>query len=530
MSQERITTGVSTPIRGPVSRPLSRPQGYDRQSSNPCSPNPCGPNTRCSLNNYGIALCRCIDGYVPDGNTINGCKPQCTSDGECPSEYRCRSQSCVRVCVQGACGVRAQCKAQNHRALCTCPDGYRGDPNVRCSMERPLIRDPPADLYVDPCNPSPCGTNAECRTRGDRPVCSCPLGYEGDPLTNCRRGQCIENNDCPSHQVCQRLKCVNPCAYDTCGTLAECTAKDHRPVCTCPRGYTGNPLSNCRIFDPQELCNPSPCGANTNCKVRNDRAVCSCYDNYVGNPLDGCRPECVSDGECPFNMACRNNICVNPCRDACGENAYCEVVNSRAVCKCPEYYQGDPHSRCFAECISHDACPSHRACIKLQCADPCEGACGTGALCKVEDHKPICSCPKDYTGHPFESCRPFTSADLCNPNPCGSGADCTPGYSRSGENRPVCTCPTGYIGDPLISCSKGECDSDSQCLSSQACYRYMCMDPCYTSVGSVCGENAACVVKNHKPVCSCPRGYDGDARESCFPSAGSYAPGRGRRS
>ena len=64
--------------------------------------------------------------------------------------------------------------------------------------------------------------------------------------------------------------------------------------------------------------------------------------------------------------------------------------------------------RCYAECTAHDDCPSHQACYQLRCINPCEGACGTGADCKVEDHKPICSCPKGYTGHPFESCRPFT--------------------------------------------------------------------------------------------------------------------------
>ncbi|MPC81332.1 Adhesion G protein-coupled receptor L4 [Portunus trituberculatus] len=131
-----------------------------------------------------------------------------------------------------------------------------------------------------------------------------------------------------------------------CGVNADCRVKDHQPVCSCPDGYVGDALSHCRRFHSDELCNPSPCGAHTNCKVRNERPVCSCITNYIGNPLTGCRPECVSDSECPHNMACRNNICVNPCRDACGENAYCDVRNQRAVCRCPENYLGDPNSRC----------------------------------------------------------------------------------------------------------------------------------------------------------------------------------------
>ena len=29
-----------------------------------------------------------------------------------------------------------------------------------------------------------------------------------------------------------------------------------------------------------------------------------------------------------------------------------------------------------------------------------------------------------YTGDPFRSCRKFTREDLCQPNPCGDGAQC----------------------------------------------------------------------------------------------------------
>ena len=46
--------------------------------TNPCNPSPCGQYTTCSVSNAGIAMCRCIENYVPQGNTIEGCKPQCT--------------------------------------------------------------------------------------------------------------------------------------------------------------------------------------------------------------------------------------------------------------------------------------------------------------------------------------------------------------------------------------------------------------------------------------------------------------------
>ena len=62
-----------------------------------------------------------------------------------------------------------------------------------------------------------------------------------------------------------------------------------------------------------------------------------------------------------------------------------------------------------------------------------------------------------WTGDPYVSCRQFTKDDLCNPNPCGENAQCTPGIDRrTGSDSGVCTCPAGYIGEPLIRCNRGE--------------------------------------------------------------------------
>lgn len=58
------------------------------------------------------------------------------------------------------------------------------------------------------------------------------------------------------------------------------------------------------------------------------------------------------------------------------------------------------------------------------------------------------------TGDPFVSCRPFTKADLCNPDPCGTNAQCVPGYDNTNKERPVCTCQPGYTGNPLSHCSR----------------------------------------------------------------------------
>ena len=72
------------------------------------------------------------------------------------------------------------------------------------------------------CYKSPCGTNAVCQeTVGGEPVCSCPPGYSGHPLTICHKRECSSHNDCQSNQACRNYNCENPCT-GACGTNANC--------------------------------------------------------------------------------------------------------------------------------------------------------------------------------------------------------------------------------------------------------------------------------------------------------------------
>ncbi|XP_076030521.1 uncharacterized protein LOC143018869 isoform X2 [Oratosquilla oratoria] len=520
-TQSRITTGGTSLRQSVFSGPVST---FDRVSSDPCSSDPCGENTRCEPAG-NAARCRCLEGYVPNDHTIKGCRPQCTSARDCPDDMTCRIQKCVRVCEKGACGLLADCVGSNHQPKCTCPHGYGGDPYTRCTREQTVVREPPV-LDYNLCVPNPCGENADCEVGGrfddERPVCSCQRGYFGDPLTYCERAECIDNNDCPLNRNCQGTKCIDPCTLGKCGDRALCEVKNHNPVCSCDRGFTGDPLIRCRPLTPDDFCRPSPCGRGAICKPGSERATCACPENYIGDPLSECRPECERDSDCDRNQACRRNRCRNPCVDSCGEGAHCEVRNHRASCSCPEFYLGDPYTRCYPECTRHEDCQSNKACIKLKCGNPCgPGICGEGADCKVENHQPICSCPKGYTGHPFERCRPFSKEDLCARDTCGHGATCTPGFDRDGNDRPVCICPEGYIGNPLFSCNKGECRSHNECQDNKSCYQYLCVNSCSVNGKPVCGENALCTVKNHSPVCSCQRGYEGDPRERCYPRSGS---------
>lgn len=96
---------------------------------------------------------------------------------------------------------------------------------------------------------------------------------------------------------------------------------------------------------PSNPCIPSPCGPNSDCRVHETRAVCSCLIGMLGTPPN-CRPECVIHQDCPSHLACVSNKCKDPCIGSCGINAICLTQNHRPICSCMEGYTGDPFSGC----------------------------------------------------------------------------------------------------------------------------------------------------------------------------------------
>lgn len=176
------------------------------------------------------------------------------------------------------------------------------------------------------------------------PSCTCQIGYLGSP-PNCRP-ECIINSDCQSTLACIREKCVSPCE-GACGINVECTVINHIPICTCVKGYSGDPFKSCYPLPQPTLIEIKPkacdlCGANTVCE--ND--VCRCLPEYLGDPYVGCRPECSTSNDCSRDKACIRNKCVNPCPGVCGENAECSVVNHIPVCTCFTGYSGNAFVVC----------------------------------------------------------------------------------------------------------------------------------------------------------------------------------------
>lgn len=102
-----------------------------------------------------------------------------------------------------------------------------------------------APVKQNPCQPSPCGPNSQCREVNQQAVCSCIQGFIGSP-PNCRP-ECTSNSECPLSQACLNQKCRDPCP-GTCGRNARCTVVNHNPFCTCPDRHTGNPFISCTLI------------------------------------------------------------------------------------------------------------------------------------------------------------------------------------------------------------------------------------------------------------------------------------------
>ena len=210
----------------------------------------------------------------------------CKSDTECPITQACINRECVDPCPLERCGINAICSPKNHRAVCTCPSGYRPDP---------------------------------------------------DPYTRCKQYECLTDPDCPTTLACRNEQCTDPCQ---CARNADCSARNHKGICTCQPGFTGDPYG--------VACTPSKihfCTKMFFFKI--SRTYIFLFTHLVPEPVidEGCK----MDRECPSKQACiiTNNKgdCKNPCTafQPCVQNAECKVYDSLPLrtmtCTCVEGLQ-----------------------------------------------------------------------------------------------------------------------------------------------------------------------------------------------
>jgi len=60
-------------------------------------------------------------------------------DSDCSDSDKCIRSHCVQACQVDMCGVNAICNAQGHRAICSCPSRYEGNPHIECTKGMQLF-------------------------------------------------------------------------------------------------------------------------------------------------------------------------------------------------------------------------------------------------------------------------------------------------------------------------------------------------------------------------------------------------------
>lgn len=143
----------------------------------------CGPNGVCSLQN-GNRICT---------------YPECIINSDCTSNKACFNQKCRNPC-QDSCGINAICNVFNHKAVCSCPQNYIGSPYIQCMVQKDTVRP-----------------------------------------------ECVADQECTNDNACINERCLDPCknSQGLCALNAECKVQNHRAVCSCKDGFTGNAHYSC---------------------------------------------------------------------------------------------------------------------------------------------------------------------------------------------------------------------------------------------------------------------------------------------
>ena len=368
----------------------------DSKCVDPCSlANTCGQNANCLTENHG-GVCSCFPGTT--GNPLLGCVAiqYCNSDNQCPTSTKCNNGICCAVCsssrdclddqlcIQSVC--QPTCKSNS-----TCPD-FQFCKNNICVQETRCTNDEECELgencVIDSNGRSECknvcsgrflcGRNSECIARSHEPECECKPGFYADGK-GCRKIECQSDDECSNDKMCENHMCKIVCLLgEPCGPNALCSAENHKQICQCQPGFTGDSKLGCTLLD---FCKDSPCGPGASCKNSRGSFRCFCPAGLVGDAYtNGCQKavECQINDDCPKTAKCVQENGVPKCRDvcekvACGPNADCQADVHSAFCVCRNGYDGvatDLVNGCKpipTTCQTNSQCPSNSYCNGVVC-------------------------------------------------------------------------------------------------------------------------------------------------------------------
>ena len=132
-------TVPQTPFAAPLCMILSAPVGLASQVMGAhTAAGVSAPSTYSQVLHFVVFFCMIFDVFIPVPSDL--IEPElvagCDSNRECPDYTACRNSRCINPCaVDDPCAPSASCKVIGHEPVCTCPDGYIGDPRTRCERK-----------------------------------------------------------------------------------------------------------------------------------------------------------------------------------------------------------------------------------------------------------------------------------------------------------------------------------------------------------------------------------------------------------
>ncbi|CAL8109613.1 unnamed protein product [Orchesella dallaii] len=293
------------------------------------------------------------------------------------------------------------------------------------------FRNPYADYDMESCG---VGRRCERDFRGiKRCVCISPFDCTG-PTSIYYRGICQTSRDCLlSDHICVNSTCRNPCSpeHSPCAGIAyaECRVIEGNVLCTCRRGFIGNPASGLDCRPKREVAMHHNTPSTVAVNIINTAALHGNYSDE-GNILNAFFNETdtddiiISAGSSGSNSqhhrtgrdhdenegTLKDPIALGRCGfgsgQNCDEKSQCQVIEGSPICVCKMGYKGEyPH--CKPECEKNEDCSSTMSCQYHQCIDPCmeeRSYCATNADCRVVDHVAACECNPGYVGVPWIQC------------------------------------------------------------------------------------------------------------------------------
>ena len=82
------------------------------------------------------------------------------------------------------------------------------------------------------------------------------------------------------------------------------------------------------------------------------------------------------------------------------------------------------------------------------------------------------------------------------------------------QHRGLCICPSGMQGNPHVACTEVGCQSNEDCAFDEKC-NYQTGDCNPLCINHDCARGARCEAQNHREVCTCNYPLQGDGYTVC---------------